>query len=705
MLNRVCALVCITVCLVAGLARNAAAQSIQTIEINQAIGAQKNNNLKFVAGKDTVVRAFMSAPVTVDPAQTSATITREGGVVATLTPNTYGGATSVVDFQCPNRAACGNWAAGSYVFDVKVNGQSRSTSGTTYRFIERAKLRVLALPVKTNYNGTILSVSGDAWKSMWEYTRNVFPVAADGLIWTTREEFDGSAFNIESGDGKIGLWDALAKLNPPHCAANKQADGCFDKILGFIPSRYNTFPNGTGQGYTVGSPANVIVASDEDANATVAHEIAHNYGIGDAYNGGSYACNANPTPDEFSGTDIATQQPVRCTAGRVPLPGVGGTLVPSSHHPYEVGGRGPLPDMAEFMGSGGLQAQFWASQDTYDWVFDRLAPPSGAALQILSRRRTVPTAVVTGGGSQRLLEFSGFVKRDPASSADIRLDPWQSFIDDADTVTDSTGPLFIAALNATGQRLATTALSVKFDLPGGKGEPALHLTEAPFEGVIRFAQGTTRFQIISGSTVLREVPVSANVPVISNVSLGVGSVFNGVTSISWTATDADSDPLWYTVEYDPDVTAAHNDFEEIVANIRDPRWTEDFSKLPGGNHAKIRITVSDGVNSAFAESAEFRVPFKAPDVAIKPLARSVVPQGQEVVLDAEVEDLQDVELPDASLVWTSDVSGRLGTGQILVAKNLAAGQHTITLTATNSGGVSTSKTISVTVVPTRRRVP
>lgn len=79
-------------------ARNVQAQAIQSVEINQALGVQKNGNLKFVAGKDTVVRAFMTSPVAVDAAQTSATITRDGTVVATLTPNSYGGATSVVDF-------------------------------------------------------------------------------------------------------------------------------------------------------------------------------------------------------------------------------------------------------------------------------------------------------------------------------------------------------------------------------------------------------------------------------------------------------------------------------------------------------------------------------------------------------------------------------------------------------------------------------
>src|SRR6266511_1726103 len=110
---------------------------IDTIEINQAIGIQKNNARKFVAGKDTVVRAFLAAPVEVDKDKTSATIVRDGQTVATLAPNSYDGPTAIVDFLCPSRGACGNWAAGKYTFDVSVNGVTKSTAGTTYEFVTR----------------------------------------------------------------------------------------------------------------------------------------------------------------------------------------------------------------------------------------------------------------------------------------------------------------------------------------------------------------------------------------------------------------------------------------------------------------------------------------------------------------------------------------------------------------------------------------
>ena len=88
---------------------------IQKIEINQAVGVQKNNGLKFVAGKPTVIRAFLAAEVTVDAAveQTQAVILRGGQQVATLAAKSYDRPVKIVEFLCSDMAACGNWAAGS----------------------------------------------------------------------------------------------------------------------------------------------------------------------------------------------------------------------------------------------------------------------------------------------------------------------------------------------------------------------------------------------------------------------------------------------------------------------------------------------------------------------------------------------------------------------------------------------------------------
>src|ERR1051326_2466799 len=228
-----------------------ASVTIDTIEINQAIGVQKDGHLKFVAGKDTVIRAFLSEAVTIDEAKTNATITRDGKVVATIGPITHDEATNVVDFLCPTRATCGNWAAGSYQFDVKVNGAKKSTRGTKYKFVERDVMRILAVPVTANYGGTVVPVSDSRWKTFGDYIRATYPVAADKVIWVTREAFDASdkRFDIETEDGQEQLWKALAELVPESCAGNPNEEGCYTEVFGFIQTRPETYPNGTLQGF------------------------------------------------------------------------------------------------------------------------------------------------------------------------------------------------------------------------------------------------------------------------------------------------------------------------------------------------------------------------------------------------------------------------------------------------------------------------
>lgn len=54
-------------------------------------------------------------------------------------------------------------------------------------------------------------------------------------------------------------------------------------------------------------------------------------------------------------------------------------------------------------------------------------------------------------------------------------------------------------------------------------------------------------------------------------------------------------------------------------------------------------------------------------------------------------------------MWTSKKLGEVGRGAELNLKHLQAGADEFTVTATNSGGMKTSKTVSVTVVNTRIR--
>jgi hypothetical protein len=68
-----------------------------------------------------------------------------------------------------------------------------------------------------------------------------------------------------------------------------------------------------------------------------------------------------------------------------------------------------------------------------------------------------------------------------------------------------------------------------------------------------------------------------------------------------------------------------------------------------------------------------------------------------VVLQGSATDFEDGSLPDEALSWSSDVQGGLGTGASLPIASLLPGAHTITLTAIDSYGITSSASVKIFV--------
>jgi hypothetical protein len=73
-------------------------------------------------------------------------------------------------------------------------------------------------------------------------------------------------------------------------------------------------------------------------------------------------------------------------------------------------------------------------------------------------------------------------------------------------------------------------------------------------------------------------------------------------------------------------------------------------------------------------------------------------RGATIVLHGSGWDLEDNGLNGGSLVWTSDVDGMLGVGRLTSINTLSAGVHTITLTGTDSDGMVSMDTATITIV-------
>jgi hypothetical protein len=119
--------------------------------------------------------------------------------------------------------------------------------------------------------------------------------------------------------------------------------------------------------------------------------------------------------------------------------------------------------------------------------------------------------------------------------------------------------------------------------------------------------------------------------------------------------------------------------------------------LPGGDRARFRVVVTDGVLTGIDKSKRVKVAAKPPRISIAtPVEGATVTEGQSVQLVASVADDQDPRLGD-DVVWSSDVQGELGRGGALTVGDLRPGTHAITASVTNPLGLTSTATVRITV--------
>ncbi len=669
--------------------------SAKKIQVNQALGRYKYVDDQhyvpvsdFAAGKETAVQVFFDKAVPVDELSgVSLEVSRDGSTVATLTDFTRDTENNAVIFRPRDRSECGNWQAGTYKFTAKVKDAEEVLDNV--QFQDRRELKVLAVPVRTKFDG-VIETPGNEWQSGVKFMRQVYPVAYDKVTWSQGPLFDatGADYDTTTSAGERKLWEELNKMG-----------GAYDLVIGFVQSRIPVKRNGTIrriQGYAyLDGKASIVVNSDEDMQATVPHEVAHIFKVGDTYDGGGYNLAINCPPYLYEGTILGTDTAVTGPDPEVkPFPGSGtGTLVAKELHPYEMG-RGLRDDSMCLMGSGTAQSNYWITPEVWKHLFWSLAPTGSGASAAASGITAFGIAAATEVTAlDRFVEASGWVSRSGAVEPSL---PWSTTTaaGPADTVT---GNYTIQAVDANGAVLGRQGFTPTFvDL----SDPPEDLDTAPFTHVIvPFPEGTVKFRIVDQDSVIRsEVPVSAGAPTVAVTAPPAGQEISGPYTITWTATDPDGDSLFYRVEYSSDGRR----WSILPPSVTTTSFATDFSLLPGGSQARIRVTASDGIHSASAVSGIFEVPLKETEVTIdSPEADATYRLESGIAFHGSAYDPQEGEIfDDQRLVWTSDRNGEVGRGpSLFVMRQLAAGRHLITLTATNSLGQTASRSVTIHLLP------
>jgi PKD repeat protein len=156
-----------------------------------------------------------------------------------------------------------------------------------------------------------------------------------------------------------------------------------------------------------------------------------------------------------------------------------------------------------------------------------------------------------------------------------------------------------------------------------------------------------------------------------------------------TATDADGTIATHAWDYGDGTTAS----------VEDPP-AHTYAAI-GNYRVTYRVTDNDGMSSPAAAVTVTVVANQIPTVTItSPLNWATYAPGATITFTGRATDHEDGVLTGASLVWTSDRDGQIGTGTSFTRSDLSLGTHRITLLATDSNGAggSAEVTIHVTAV-------
>ncbi len=220
----------------------------------------------------------------------------------------------------------------------------------------------------------------------------------------------------------------------------------------------------------------------------------------------------------------------------------------------------------------------------------------------------------------------------------------------------------------TPEKIGTGNILSVDDLP--RGNNIIRLTATDSEG----ATASDEIVVIVGNA----NPVATITKPFNNSIHGYGE------SIIFTGTGTDPDGGSTTLSWSSDVNGLLGTGSSITV-----------TDLSVGEH-EITLTVTDSSGLTDTDTITIFVADENPVATItKPFNDSIHGYGESIIFTGTGTD------PDGgstTLSWYSDVNGLLGTGSSITVMDLSVGEHEITLTVTDSSGLTDTDTITITII-------
>jgi hypothetical protein len=557
----------------------------------------------------------------------------------------------------------------SLPYAVEESTRSNNTLRTTFSFVSTPAmvLRLFAVPWRAG--GVTYTPSETQLREVEDWIRRAYPISR---LIVKRDVEDMTNLNriptCDEVNGRL-FWDNLflkwAGIDPVPTryfglvvdgpSGNPTMRGCSADIPSFIASG----PTGTPSDHT-------FTNWDQDNDGQTfgdwytGHELAHTWGRRHVTCRGDEA-----------GPDAAYPMGESGSIGR--------QSGQNKYWGFDIYLRGPVvypPTWKDIMTYCDNQ---WISAYTYEAIRNRLVSENEALLQ----------AEVAGPQLDDYLVVEGVLTASVPSAALTQLYRLTAPLVLAPTAD---GGFAIRLLDGGGTELARYPFSPRT----GSEEPEAGVPQLVMEQV-PFAAGTVQVQLVKGAMLLASRNVSANAPQVTVSAPAGGETVDGNgLAVSWNAADADGDALVATVLFSRDDGAT---WAPLRLHLAEASVVIPLEELAATTQGRIRVLVSDGVNSGQGDSAgAFTVPNQPPVVQINtPADGEPVGYGQVTALTGAATDNEDAVLSDEAFVWSSDLDGALGAGPALEAALATVGSHVITLQVTDSGGASATATRAVVV--------
>jgi hypothetical protein len=630
---------------------------LNAIEVTQAI-QDLNNSVDLVAGKKTYVRVHASSPVNVT--NVFATLSGRRGFVnmaPVLTPGNPGGSITVRTnpdrgqindsfwFELPS----GWTTAGGLTLTARLDPnnakndlvQGNNTLTTIVNFKDTPPLRLNIEDVQYTSSGSTYLAANFHMDDLESWLRRAYPIST---LQVTRHTFVYPTAGLPNVDTLHG-WLALSKL------LNIIFSGEDPRIV-----YYGMVDDGGGfmRGKALGIPGTVAAGPTGTGNWGWDYDGSY----GDRYGGHEIGHTRGRYHAEFCGA-----------TGGAPYPYPGGRISPtltgtSAIYGFDITTLTIYPPSWEDVMT--YCSNEWVSDFTYEGIRSYLVG-TGFALQ---------SAEVTAA------QFLAIVGRADLNVNTAALDNVYLVNQDNTLALPTPGGWDIVLVDGSNVTLADYPFA-----PNEQTDSQPGTRQGIISEIVPWAPGSVEVQIRYQGKVVAFRKTSANAPTVKLTSPAGGAQLPpGPFQVSWIGSDLDNDPLTYSVLMSSNGGLA---WTTLADNLTDTSLQLNTDQISGGG-ILLRVVASDGFLSGQDTSGTIIVPKHAPSAEILlPTPNQVFYPTQQVTLQGSAYDLEDGTLGDAAFQWSSSIDGPLGSGTTLNTSELSTGSHVITLTVTDSDGMTT----------------